>query len=523
MLTLLGVRSRPRSPWSLDDGLWRWSVSAFKLLVAVAFCVLVGLTVGVMTVILPPLASIGVVALAGLVLLWAMPDLPVMSETTLRRLFFWALVVQFTVPVYFAFAVQGLPWVSIRRITWLPLVLVSAVMLASSSEMRGRVWSTMSAARPISYPLIGFFVWMWVSLFTSISWPETLTSIWNSYVYWLMAFVICLMAVRNEKDVGIVVLMLCFIAVAGGTLGFIEYMLQNHFIGNLWPDSMMRQLFANNPIVLEMITRELFRNGEFRANFIYNVSLSYGELMAMIAPIALYLVLHSGSPWRRLLGVLAVGACILGVYASGARGGYAGLALGLPFTAVLWLIRHMRKNPSSMAGMIGGVSLLGAITGFVTLAIAWKRLRWKFTGGWEGAGSDSVRMLQWNMATPNIIASPLTGYGHGVGGIKVGYVTPRGLPTVDSYMLTLLVDLGVPGLILFFSMLIAAIFLLMQTYLRDDDPESEVTAGLAGALLAFAAYRLVLSQQENHHLLLVFLAMAMCLIANSKRRLSQKR
>jgi hypothetical protein len=197
-----------------------------------------------------------------------------------------------------------------------------------------------------------------------------------------------------------------------------------------------------------------------------------------------------------------------------------GLAIGLPFVTVLWLIRHMREHPSSMAGVITGVSFAGVVVGFIGLLIVWKKLRWKFTGGYEGAGSTGVRWLQWEMALPSIMSNPLTGYGHGIGGLVVGYVTPGGTPTVDSYIITLLVDAGVPSFLFFFCMLSAAIVMMVRVYLKDPHPESVCSMAIAGALLSFASYRIVLSQLENHFLLFVLLGFAALQVSASKRRMA---
>ena len=467
---------------------------------------------------MPPLTWIGVTALAALFLLWVLPDLPPLPENLLRRLFITSLFVQFLTPVYYAVAIPGLPWVSLRRLFWFPTIAVAALMIAASSETRSRLAAVFADGKVVVIPAASFFLWICLSTLTSIAWTDTISDIMNAYLYWAMAFLVCVMCMRGEGDIRLVMRILCLVTLIAGPMGMIEYLMQKRFIVNFWPDALLQELFRRSPIILDNIIRDTFRNGEFRANFIYNVSLSYAEFLAVCGPICAFFMLHSRTPTGRILGAVSLTMCVVGVYASGARGGYMGLAVGVPFVVTLWLIRHIREHPNSMVGMIAAVSFAGAALGFISLLIVWKRLRWKFTGGYEGAGSTDIRMLQWEMALPSIKANPLTGYGHGTGGFVVGYVTPGGTPTVDSYIITLLVDAGVPALLFFFAMFIAAIVLLVRVYLSDKDPAAVCSCAVAGALLSFVVYRVVLSQNENHFLAFVLLGFATLQISASRRR-----
>ena len=83
----------------------RWAVAV----------VFIGLLVGVMAVLFSPLALSGVVALSGAFLLWALPELRLVPERSLRLFFFLMVFVQLSVPAYYAVLVPGLPWISVRR------------------------------------------------------------------------------------------------------------------------------------------------------------------------------------------------------------------------------------------------------------------------------------------------------------------------------------------------------------------------------------------------------------------------
>ena len=499
--------------------LLRAGMTATKSLFWLGLMTLIGLVVGVMVVIMPPLAWIAVVALSIGMLLWVMPDLNLVPEDVMRRLFFFAVAVQFAVPLYYAFAVPGLPWISIRRLTWFPMISVAALTLASSHLSRHRIAEIVGETKLISIPAIGFLVSIFLSVLTSKAWTDSLRDASDAFLYWYMAFFGCLLCIRNEKDVRIVLKIICFLALLAGFAGITEYVLQRHFIAQFWPEAMIERLFADNPYLFDNIVRNVIRNGQFRANYIYNVSLSYGEFLAVCAPICLYFSLRSRSWWEFALGCLGTLACVLGIFASGSRGAYFGASVAMPLVVSLWIIRYMKENPSSLVGMIATATLVSFVSGFATLAIFWARLRVLFTGGYEGAGSTDTRFAQWELAKPWIISNPITGHGAGLGGGLVGFYNPGSpIPSLDSYIISLLVEVGIPGFLFFFLMIGFSAILLLRVYILDSEEASSSAGAIACALVSFGLYRIALSQRENHVLLFLLVGMGMVVVFASARR-----
>ena len=78
--------------------------------------------VGLAAVFLPPLGAFGIVAVAGVVLLWVMPDLPLVSPGLIRKTFFVMLIADLCVPYYYIVRSAGLPWISIRRLATFTLI-----------------------------------------------------------------------------------------------------------------------------------------------------------------------------------------------------------------------------------------------------------------------------------------------------------------------------------------------------------------------------------------------------------------
>ena len=126
------------------------------------------------------------------------------------------------------------------------------------------------------------------------------------------------------------------------------------------------------------------------------------------------------------------------------------------------------------------------------------------------------------MAWPKIFANPVTGYGYLQSGVAIGYVSPDGTITVDSFLLTLLTETGVPSVVFFFGAAIVAphISPVGGTF-ATQAPNGAFGGRLAASIAAFAAYRFFLSQRENMTLFYVMMACAGLLhhfYAQSKRQ-----
>ena len=106
----------------------------------------------------------------------------------------------------------------------------------------------------------------------------------------------------------------------------------------------------------------------------------------------------------------------------------------------------------------------------------------------------------------------------GLGAQVVGFTEPGGLLTLDSYVLTLLVETGLPGLLFFFGMIVFSAWFGVSAYLSNQTRLSALAGCVACSLIAFGAYRFFLNQHDNHTLLFELVGFAVLL---SNPRLQQ--
>ena len=81
-------------------------------------------------------------------------------------------------------------------------------------------------------------------------------------------------------------------------------------------------------------------------------------------------------------------------------------------------------------------------------------------GGGAEAASNNGRWVQWAAAWPLVKSNPITGHGFGTGGDDIG-------SSIDSYVISLLVETGVPGFLFFTGLVLLPIWYGVRAYLTD--------------------------------------------------------
>jgi hypothetical protein len=531
--TLRGLPVRARS--ALADGELRilavraWRAfpalikSALPILAWSAAAVIAGLLIGAMVVILPPMAAIGTVGMAGVVLLWAMPELRWVPKASLRKAFFSVVFVELSVPAYYAVQVAGLPWISARRLVVFVLIFLFSVAIAGSRSARERIVNVLAYNKPLAMCVIGYIVMAFISIFTSAYFPESMSQFLEITLNWYVPFFACLLVISSESDVLILYRLIALLTIFVAMLGVAEFITQHRLAIDIIPKSLLTKMMEDNPSLAGMVNSDPFRNGFYRASSIYSVPLSFGELAAMVGPIGGYFLLH-GDKWRdRVLGVAVLVAALLSLFVSGSRGGAIGFLIAMPVLTGLWIVRYSRMHPRSLVGAIAGTITLLGTAAMIALVFLWGRLHNIVLGGGEATSSSDARLEQWRLAWPHIQTNPLTGHGVGMAADVVSYQVPGGgYTTLDSYVLTLLVETGVTGLLFFFGIILFAMWACARFYLSDLDKRAALGGPLACSFLAFGLYRLVLSQRENHTLFFLLVGLTFIFVKLAFERKATK-
>jgi hypothetical protein len=114
-------------------------------IVAWAFAsVALGIIVGLAAVFLPPLGAFAIVAVAGVVLLWVMPDLPMVSPRLIRKTFFVMLIADLCIPNYYMVQFAGLPWISARRLATFALIAPFLIAIELPPMFDDKSWNALA-------------------------------------------------------------------------------------------------------------------------------------------------------------------------------------------------------------------------------------------------------------------------------------------------------------------------------------------------------------------------------------------
>jgi O-antigen ligase len=472
-----------------------WSVASISL----------GLVVGLAAVILPPLAAFGIVAAAAVVLLWVMPDLPLVSPGLIRKAFFVMLIADISIPFYYMLQFPGLPWISARRLATFALFTPFLTAIAASSDVRRHIAERIRTSSPIVICAAGYLALAVLSIATSMLATESFSGLIDAVLSWYVPFLAMIYIARGIDDVVFILKIICVCALFNTAAGVVEFRLQHRFFIDIFPGGMLSTLIENNPTLQALLpSAGDFRNGLFRASSIFVTPLSFGEFEIVTIPIGLFFALHRESLSERALGWAVVFGGFLGIFISGSRGGWVGVMLSLGVFVAIWSIRQVMKSKASLVPAIAGlVGVIGFGT-IIALIFGSHSIHDTVLGGAAQAGSTEARYGQWIAAIPFIKANPITGHGFSLGGYVIG-------SSIDSYVLSLLIETGIPGLMFFAGLLLIPVWYGLRNYLSDRSEAGAAAGAVACSFVAFTSNRLVLSQKENHTLMFSLLAIVVIL------------
>jgi O-antigen ligase len=500
--TRLAARAAPRILRHLAS-IVAWAVASIAL----------GLIVGFAAVYLPPMGAFGIVAAVGLVLLWVMPDLPLVSPGLIRKAFFVMLIADLCVPNYYTVQVAGLPWISARRLATFALIAPFLIAIAASADVRRKITERISDSLLIFICAVGFLVMATLSILTSVEPSVSASALVDALLSWYVPFFAMLYIVRDNDDVVFILKIICICAIFITAAGLLEFRFQRNFFVDIFPRGMLEQLIQNNVTLATLLPGNPghFRNGLYRAVSTFVSPLSFGEFEIIVIPIALFFAIYRENVFERCLGWAAVFGGIIGIFCSGSRGGYIGVLASVGVFVAIWSIRKAVHNKTSLAPAIVGLTGVISFAIAIGLIVVWPRAHNLVLGGGDAAASNEGRYEQWVAGIPLMKSNPIIGHGFSTSGGLVDF-SSAATRSIDSYILSLLVETGIPGLVFFAGLVLLPIWYGLRNCLSDMSESGAVVGALACSFIAFATNRLVLSQKENQ--MLIFSLAAIVVVMN---------
>ena len=490
----------------------RWR-RPLMFLALILYCALVGAGVA----LLPPQLMVFLTVPLGFavaLILWMLPDIDEVPLRFITGLFLTYIALNALWPAYIAMELPGLPWITPTRIVVALLVLAGVYSYATSPRMRREI-ATVFGAMPLVN--IAFWVFWTTTVVSIVISEEVVFSIgkWlNNQIFWTMLFALSgWLALRP----GIIVRaskVLVWSAILVALAAIYEY----HIKALPWVGH-IPSFLAIDAAFMAKIFGDQSRAGTdiFRVRGTFSVSLQLAEYISIVLPFILHQIVTTPTFWRRTLLVLGLLALLVASYLTNARSGVIGFFMATFLYGGVAMLRHWQREKHSLIGISTLAMLPVAAVAFLVLSLTWGRLHNMTYGGGMQEASSNARTEQWALGTPKYKSHPF-GHGVGLGGNVLGYFSPGGDGTIDTYYLSLLLEYGYIGFVSFMGIFLAQVIYGLRAYL-DAETEDELYAGpLAIALIIFIVIKAVLSSEVNSPVAFSYLGFLAAIVVMQKLR-----
>lgn len=472
----------------------------FAALAFVAF--IYGCAVAIFPTLFYSIFAIPIVML-GLAALWALPDTNADHGRLIRALY-WAYLVSLLLwPSYLAIALPGLPWINVQRLFLIPLCAIFGYSLATSKIMRVELSEVLSDNRAVAGLFFAFMALQFATTPLSSSLGASINKLFINQCAWTVPFFISCWMFRTEKYRRNWYGMLLVLVLITAAEALLEYYL--HKVP--WRDHIPGFLHESEDYVQANLRRAtgLYRTKGFTVN-----TLVLAELLGMTAPFVFHAAFTSRTMLAKLFWIAYLPCHFLVIVTTDSRLGMVSyFASGLLYVGIWNLLRWRERKHDPFAPALVLAYPLGAAA-FGVLALTWTRLYRMVFGGGANSASDIARQTQWKMMWPKLGSWPF-GHGPNTSGHTLGYIDATGLLTVDSYYITVLLEYGIAGFLVFYSMFLLSAGQLTGIVLRGTASRPSLAVPVAISMIIFVIDKSVLSLQNNHSIIFMILGMALAL------------
>lgn len=480
-------------------------------------CALLGFLYGLVFAVFPPAVMVYLalpVVLLALIVIWALPDFPTGPTRLLGALFFTYTLIIPLWPNYLALTLPGLPWISLRRLTIFPMALIFFICISTSKRFRGSLRGLFDSASMLPGFILALVAIQLLTIPISPTPSGSLNIVLDSVFGAIIPFFVAAWLFQDSGKAFRWQSAMLWSALALCAIGVLEWVNQQV----LWAEHIPSFLAVGDEAVQRILEPD-FRDGRYRVTTTFTVALAFAEFLAFATPFLLHRLFRSQSVFGLCFWAAADLFLLAIIISTQSRLGMVGWLVAHGFYVCIWAFRRWRFTKGDMlAPALSLMFPVGAFLFFIGMFTV-DAIKYRTIGGGSTGLSDDAREQQFDLFWPKLLENPI-GYGAGQSGIRLGFRTPEGLYTVDSYFISVGIDYGVVGLIAFFGSIGFAIYALTRiafdrTFETEDDP-----LPLATMLLVAVVIRSVLSQTDNLPLIFIALGMAAAFLVRERARAS---
>jgi O-antigen ligase len=489
------------------------SITALLLAVKYGLLLLFTIFCGMAVVVLPPGLTVRVFALVGvaafLAFAWAYPALPGREppDRFLKRVASLMFLLAIVWPQYIFLSAASLPRVNPFTLGSFLFLSLVAVIALHYRKFAAELTSQLASIRGL---VIVYVFWMcWRILASAIvDFPVArILEIFREFVFVHSAFFVALMLTRSNGWRARLTTLLIFSSFLVASAGIVEAVEQrNRFVAfaSAGEAGQLGSVIAN-------IASEKLRSGTFRVQSVFGHPILFGQFLGAVLPLLFVAFASRRGVLYRLLIVVVALLCLVGIWKSGSRSGVLAAVTSIAVLALLvwWRVLKYSNVFRGLAIALVPVLILGAAVGAMAVQ---ELVRGKSQ---SEASSSSTRLVQLNAAISAISDSPILGYGQSSALGLAGVTGAGGLLTMDVHYISLLLDSGVVGFVLFVVLAVWVVGRLVAHGVSTKGPPGLFACALAAASLSVLVTLSAVAIPQN--LYLFFLAFG-CLVGLNREK-----
>lgn len=416
-------------------------------------------------------------------------------------------------PIYLSHKGLPGPGVNPTRLAYWSMAGLFLFWFIASRDARAQVPVRIAVIRPFAVLLTAYVGWASVCALASDYPFMSVYHLCKLMVGPLLVFFVALSCLRGKRDVDTLLTLLVLAGLGSCAVAAVEAIRKTNIfyetVPFLFPDG-----DSSAEDWTEGLIRDKSRGGDYRVMATFSHPLTFGEYLAMSFPAAVYMAGFAARRWQRLLGALVIPVMLAGIYVTHTRSTL--LAIGVAMITIVTLLGLRAMNQrghfaASVAGAFTLVATMFSLLGLIGIGI-------EMAAGQNSGevGSSIARMIMLKRGVTLAFESPLLGYGSGMAAFTLGLLPGFTRLTIDSHYLTVALESGLPGLVLFSGMLGYLVVRGVRAALLTDGKDGVRIAVIVSALISFAFVKSVLSLTEN--LDIAFLLMALLAISLEPER-----
>lgn len=449
------------------------------------------------------------IALSAALIVWMLPPGDHGLEKYMEPLlvaFFAALVLW---PNYLALALPSLPWVTMLRIFGAPMVLIFLATLSTSKRFRQHLGEIVNSDHVMWKMMVALVVLQMISIPLSTSIGDTLNKYIVAQINFTAIFFISCYVFTRRNFAELWVRMLLVMLFVVGLFAVWEWSIQHL----PWAGHIPSYLRNDDPVVARILAPHArAASGIYRVLSTSTTPLGLAEILGLSIPFAVHLALERYSLITRVAAAAYIPFAVWVIILTDSRLGLVACLATLAFYFLIWSLMRWRLIRQSLFGpaLVLAYPVLFVLLVAATFTVA--PLRSQVVGDGSQNASNQARIVQWEMAIPKIMRNPI-GHGLGKGGETLGYTNLAGGRTIDSYYISVLLEIGVLGFIVYYGLMLRAVFSGTRTLLqREHEREIRLILAFVVSILNFVIVKSVLSQDGNHPLVFMMLGAVVALM-----------